>query len=63
MYHDTIRSHPGIGTALAAALAAVQVLALAIAAAPERAPGGRPAQTTTPVLLPEIVVTAPRTGS
>lgn len=61
MYHDTTRHRPGLAAVLVAAVAAVQVLALTLVAAPDMATGRKP-QATAPALLPEVVVTAPRIG-
>jgi hypothetical protein len=54
-----------IGTVLVAALAAVQVVALAVLAERDFAPGERTAagRATGLVMLPEVVVRAPRIGS
>lgn len=62
MYHDTTRHHTGLSAVLIAAIAAVQVLAFTLVAVPGTAPGPYRPHDTAPVLLPEVVVTAPRIG-
>lgn len=62
MHHDTTRHHPGTGAVLIAAVAAAQVFAFSFMAMPDLAASQRHPQGAAPVLLPEIVVTAPRIG-
>jgi hypothetical protein len=56
---------PGIGTVLVAAVAAIQVVALAVLVARDIELDQRVEreQAAVPVMLPEIVVSAPRIGS